>query len=98
MIQDGTSGKSDELTQEFDKQISLADKSLDELAEDLALLPETSDEASMYHAEVIRRQEQAALDGTTAPLVSEKRKYSIWTLFIFGIAVFAFVASLVFQK
>jgi hypothetical protein len=40
----------------------LANKSLDELAAELALLPEGSEEANQYHDELARRQEQADLD------------------------------------
>jgi len=76
----------------------LADKNLDELAAELARLPEGSEQAELYHDEIVRRQEQADLDGATAALVGEKRKYSAWTILIFGAAVLAFLASMMLQK
>ena len=72
-----------------DKRSSLITKSVDELAEETAGLPETSGEANMYHAEVARRQTQAALDAKTAQLVSRKRKLSFWTILILGSGLLA---------
>lgn len=65
------------MAQEIEKKTSLADKSLDELAAELARLPETSEEASMYHDEIARRHSQTTLDTNTAQLISERRRYSI---------------------
>jgi hypothetical protein len=86
------------LAQEIEKKTSLADMSLDELAVELARLPETSEEARMYHDEIIRRHSQTTLDTTTAQLVSERRRYSIWTVIILGLAIFAMVAGIMLQK
>jgi hypothetical protein len=86
------------LTEEFKKKISLADKRLDELATELALLPEGSEEADMYHAELVRRENQSTLDAATAQLVSEKRRYPPWTVIILGVAILAMVASMLLQK
>jgi hypothetical protein len=71
-----------------DKRSSLITKSLDELAEEMACLPETSGEANMY-AEIARRQTQAALDAKTAQLASRKRKLSFWTILILGSGMLA---------
>jgi hypothetical protein len=68
------------LAQESEKKASLADMSLEELAAELARLPEGSEEASRYHDEIIRRHSQTTLDTTTAQLISERRRYSTWTL------------------
>lgn len=76
----------------------LADKSLDELAAELARLPEGSAQAERYHDEIIRRQEQAELDGSTSGLIAEKRKYSAWTIVILGAAILALVASMMLQR
>jgi hypothetical protein len=65
---------------------------------ELARLPETSEEARMYHDEIIRRHSQTTLDTTTAQLVSERRRYSIWTVIILGLAIFAMVAGIMLQK
>jgi hypothetical protein len=86
------------LTEEFKKKISLTDKRLDELATELALLPEGSEEADMYHAELVRRENQSTLDAATAQLVSEKRRYPPWTVIILGVAILAMVASMLLQK
>jgi len=86
------------LAQEIEKKISLADMSLEELAAELALLPEGSEEASMYHDEIVRRHSQTTLDSTTAQLISERRRYSTWTLVILGLAIFAMVAGIMLQK
>ena len=81
-----------------EKRASLANKSLDELAAQLALLPEGSEEANQYHDELARRQEQADLDKTTSELVAEGRKYSVWTILILGAAILAFAASMLLQN
>jgi hypothetical protein len=86
------------LAEEFKKTISLTDKRLDELATELALLPEGSEEADMYHAELARRENQSTLDAATAQLVSEKRRYPPWTVIILGVAILAMVASMLLQK
>ncbi len=86
------------MAQEIEKKTSLADMSLDELAAELARLPEGSEEASMYHDEIIRRHGQTTLDTTTAQLISERRRYSAWTLVILGLAIFAMVAGIMLQK
>jgi hypothetical protein len=86
------------LAEEFKEKISLTDKSLDELATELALLPEGSEEADMYHAELVRRENQSTLDAATAQLVSEKRRYPPWTVIILGVAILAMVASMLLQK
>jgi len=77
---------------------SLADKTLDELAAEIALLPEGSERASLYHDEIVRRQQQADLDKTTSGLVAERRKYSFVTIFILGAAILAMAASILLQK
>ena len=56
------------MAQEIEKKTSLAEMSLEELAAELARVPETSEEASMYHDEIIRRHSQTTLDTTTAQL------------------------------
>jgi hypothetical protein len=76
----------------------LADKSLDELAPEIALLPEGSEQANLYHDEIVRRQQQADLDKTTSELVAERRKYSVWTILILGAAILALAASMLLQK
>jgi hypothetical protein len=76
----------------------LADKSLDELATEIALLPEGSEQANLYHDEIVRRQQQADLDKTTSELVAEGRKYSVWTILILGAAILAFAASMLLQN
>jgi hypothetical protein len=81
-----------------EKRASLANKSLDELATELALLPEGSGEANLYHDEIVRRQQQADLDKTTSELVAEGRKYSVWTILILGAAILAFAASMLLQN
>ena len=86
------------MAQEIEKKTSFADMSLDELAAELARLPEGSEEASMYHDEIIRRHGQTTLDTTTAQLISERRRYSAWTLVILGLAIFAMVAGIMLQK
>jgi hypothetical protein len=86
------------LAQEIEKKTSLADMSLEELVAELARLPETSEEATMYHDEIIRRHSQTTLDTTTAQLISERRRYSTWTLVILGLAIFAMVAGIMLQK
>ena len=88
----------DGLAQEIEKKTSLADISLDELAAALARLPETSVEASMYHDEIARRHSQTTLDTTTAQLISERRRYSTWTVVILGLAILAMVAGIMLQK
>jgi hypothetical protein len=77
---------------------SLADKSLDELAAQVALLPEGSDQASLYHDETVRRQQQADLDKATSGLIAERRKYSVVTILILGAAILAMAASILLQK
>ena len=77
---------------------SLADKSLDELAAQLALLPEGSEQASLYHDEIVRRQQQADLDKATSGLIAERRKYSVVTILILGAAILAMAASILLQK
>lgn len=57
------------MTQELKTKKSLKEKSLDELAPELAPLPEGSEEAHMYHAELVRRGNQSELDAATAQLV-----------------------------
>jgi hypothetical protein len=86
------------LVREIEKKTSLADKSVDDLAAELARLPETSEEASMYHDEIVRRHSQTTLDSTTAQLISERRRYSIWTVVILGLAIFAMVAGIMLQS
>jgi hypothetical protein len=86
------------LAQESEKKTSLADMSLEKLAAELARVPETSEEATMYHNEIIRRHSQTTLDTTTAQLISERRRYSTWTLVILGLAIFAMVAGIMLQK
>jgi hypothetical protein len=81
-----------------EKTASLANKSLDELAAQLALLPEGSEEANQYHDELARRQEQADLDSATSGLVAERRRHSVWTILILGAAIFAVAASMLLQK
>ena len=76
----------------------MADKSLDELATEIALLPEGSEQANLYHHEIVRRQQQADLDKTTSELVAERRKYSVWTILILGAAILALAASMLLQK
>jgi hypothetical protein len=77
---------------------SLADKSLDELAAQVALLPEGNDQASLYHDEIVRRQQQADLDKATSGLIAERRKYSVVTILILGAAILAMAASILLQK
>jgi hypothetical protein len=81
-----------------ERSASLADKSLDELATEIALLPEGSEQANLYHDEIVRRQQQADLDKTTSELVAERRKYSVWTILILGAAILALAASMLLQK
>jgi hypothetical protein len=84
--------------QRDEKSASLADKSLDELATEIALLPEGSEQAELYHDEIVRRQQQVDLDKTTSELVAEGRKYSVWTILILGAAILAFAASMLLQN
>jgi hypothetical protein len=77
---------------------SLANKSLEELASEIAQLPEGSEQVHLYHEEIVRRQEQANLDKATSELVAERRKYSVLTVLILGAGVLAMVASMFFQK
>jgi hypothetical protein len=84
--------------QRDERSASLADKSLDELATEIALLPEGSEQANLYHDEIVRRQQQADLDKTTSELVAEGRKYSVWTILILGAAILAFAASMLLQN
>jgi hypothetical protein len=86
------------MTQELETRNSLKEKSLDELATELALLPEGSEEVDRYHAELVRRENQSRLDASTAQLASEKRRYSPWTIVILAIAILAMAASIMFQK
>ena len=86
------------MAQEIEKKTSLAEMSLEELAAELARVPETSEEASMYPDEIIRRHSQTTLDTTTAQLIAERRRYSTWTLVILGLAIFAMVAGIMLQK
>ena len=86
------------MAQEIEKKTSLADMSLDELAAERARLPETSEEAHMYHDEIVRRHSQTTLDTTTVHLVSERRRYSTWTVVILALAIFAMVAGIMLQK
>ena len=86
------------MTQRDERSASLADKSLDELATEVALLPEGSEQANLYHDEIVRRQQQADLDKTTSELVAERRKYSVWTILILGAAILALAASMLLQK
>ena len=86
------------MTQELNANESLKEKSLDALATELALLPEGSAEADIYHAELVRRRNQSTLDAATAQLVSEKTRYSPWTIVILGIAILALAASILLQK
>jgi len=86
------------VTQRDERSASLADKSLDELATEIALLPEGSEQANLYHDEIVRRQQQADLDKTTSELVAERRKYSVWTILILGAAILAFAASMLLQN
>jgi hypothetical protein len=46
----------------------------------------------------LAKENQADLDGATAQLVSEKKKYSGWTVIILGMAILATVASMLLQK
>ena len=86
------------MAQEIEKKISLADMSLDELAAELARLPETSEVAGMYHDEIVRRHSQTTLDTTTVQLISERRRYSTWTVVILALAIFTMVAGIMLQK
>ena len=86
------------MAQESEKKTSLADMSLEELAAELARVPETSEEATVYHDEIIRRHSQTTLDTNTAQLISERRRYSTWTLVILGLAIFAMAAGIMLQK
>ena len=86
------------MIQRDESSASLADKSLDELATESALLPEGSEQANLYHDEIVRRQQQADLDKATSELVAERRKYSVWTILILGAAIFALAASMLLQK
>lgn len=86
------------MIQRDERSASLADKSLDELATEIALLPEGSEQANLYHDEIVRRQQQADLDKTTSELVAEGRKYSVWTILILGAAILAFAASMLLQN
>jgi hypothetical protein len=86
------------LAQEIEKKTSLADMSLDEFAAERARLPETSEEARMYHDEIVRRHSQTTLDTTTVQLISERRRYSTWTVVILALAIFAMVAGIMLQK
>jgi hypothetical protein len=88
----------DDLAQEIEKKTSLADMSLDQLAAERARLPETSEEARMYHDEIVRRHSQTTLDTTTVQLISERRRYSTWTVVILALAIFAMVAGIMLQK
>lgn len=81
-----------------ERSASLADKSLDELATEIALLPEGSEQANLYHDEIVRRQQQADLDKTTSELVAERRKYSVWTILILGATILALAGSMLLQK
>ena len=76
----------------------LAEESLDELAAEIARLPEESEQAALYHDELIRRQQQADLDTATSQLVGERKRYSVWTILILGAGILAFVASMMLQK
>ena len=67
-------------------------------ATELALLPETSEEAGLYHAEILRRQDQNVLDASTAQLASEKRRFSTWTVIMLAIAMLATTATMLLQK
>ncbi len=87
-----------DLAGEPDKRRSLATKSLDELANELANLSETSEEADMYHAELIRRQTQDAMNVATAQLASETIRRSFWKILILGLALLALLASMIFQN
>jgi hypothetical protein len=86
------------LTVAAEKTASLADKSLDQLAAELEHLPPGSEAVHIYHDEILRRQEQAELDGTTAGLVGQRKTYSIWTVLILAAATFAVVASILLAK
>jgi hypothetical protein len=81
-----------------EKTVSLADKSLDQLAAELELLPAESEAVSIYHDEIIRRQEQVGLDTATAGLVSDRKRYSISTIIILAAGIVAMVASILLQK
>jgi hypothetical protein len=89
---------SDGLTVPPEKTVSLADKSLDQLAAELELLPTESEAVSIYHDEIIRRQEQVGLDTATAGLVSDRKRYSISTIIILAAGIVAMVASILLQK
>jgi hypothetical protein len=78
--------------------MALNEKSLDELATELASLPEGSEQTELYHDEIVRRQQQADLDKTASELVAEKRKYPVWTILILGAAILAMAASMLLQK
>jgi hypothetical protein len=93
-----TSIEAVDLAGEADKQKSLATKSLDELARELANLTEPGEEADIYHAEIIRRQAQDEMDVATAKLASETIRHSFWKIVILGLAILATVATLMFQR
>jgi hypothetical protein len=62
---------------EKEDSASLANKSLDELANEIARLPEGSEQVHLYHDEIVWRQQQLDLDKATSGLVAERRKFSI---------------------
>jgi len=90
--------KGADLAGETDKERLLATKSLDQLANELADLPESSEDAAIYHAEIVRRQNQHALDVSTAQLSSETIKHSFWKILVLGIALLAMLVGMMFQS
>jgi hypothetical protein len=72
---------------------TLSEKSLDQLAAEVAALAEGSEEAHLYHDEMVRRQEQADLDKATSELVGETKKHSVLTIVILAAAILAATAS-----
>ena len=77
---------------------SLTDKSLDELASEIARLPEGSEKIYLYHEEIVRRQDQADLDKATSELAAGRRKYSVLAILVLGAGLLAMVASMLLQK
>ena len=86
------------MASKIDKERLLATKSVDELTNELAALPESSEEAAMYHAEFVRRQTQFVLDESTAKLDSETIRHSFWKIVVLGIALLAMLAGMMFQS
>jgi hypothetical protein len=76
----------------------LTEKSLDELASEIARLPEGSEQVYLYHEEIVRRQDQADLDQATSELAAGRTKYSVLTILVLGAGFLAMVASMLLQK